>query len=151
MKKIIYLLIILILVAGAFAVSETQEEDTSDLCRYIIQKANIPVGTKIPGIFMQYKNDRFNVYTHEGNAIGHLTLSNGYVAEFNCQSIDNPTYDVIIKDKETVDYVLNSEKRIKALSEKINNKEITINGINFGKDVKSFITKVGINIAAVFM
>ena len=85
---------ILILVASAFALSETQSSDENELCNYIIQKSNIPVGTKLPGIFMQYKNDNFNVYTPEGDAIGHLAISNGYVAEFDCNLIEKPNYYV---------------------------------------------------------
>ncbi len=144
-------MMMLILVASAFAIHENQSTETHELCNYIIQKANIPVGMKLPGVFMQYKNDKFNIYTPEGDEVGHLLVTNGYVAEFNCQMTVNQTYDVIIKDKETIDYILNSERQIRALSEKINSKDIDIKGINFGKDVKGFFTKLGISIVSIFL
>lgn len=141
---------ILILVASAFALSETQSSDENELCNYIIQKSNIPVGTKLPGIFMQYKNDNFNVYTPEGDAIGHLAISNGYVAEFDCNLIEKPNYDVTIKSKETVDEIIDSENQVKALSKKLSAKEVTIKGFGLGKKFKGTLTRFGIKIAALF-
>lgn len=126
-------------------------EDQDELCNYIIQKANIPIGTKIPGFFIQYKNAKFNVYTKNNETLGHLIISKSYVAEYNCETIEDPDYNVYLKSKETVDQIIDAESRVKALKEKINSNEIIIQGTTTAKRINFFITKIAINIASLFI
>jgi len=161
MKAIILILIFAILIMGVVSAENntnntiTNETDNlinnNELCNYIIQKTNIPIGTKIPGVFVQYKNAKFNAYNTDNETIGHLIISHGYATEFGCTLIDNPGYNVYLQGKSTVDEIMSAESQVDALKDKINSNEIMIKGTTTAKRINSFITKIAINIASWFV
>ena len=161
MKAIILILLFAILIMGVVSAENYTNNtlinktdnliDNNELCNYIIQKTNIPIGTKIPGVFVQYKNAKFNAYNTVNETIGHLIISHGYVTEFDCTMIDSPGYNVYLQGKSTVDEIMSAESQVDALKDKINSNEIMIKGTTTAKRINSFITKIAINIASWFV
>ena len=150
MKKLITILIILLIVPFVFADNETVSSEGKELCDYIFAKTNIKMGTSVPKM-IPYKNERFNVFTNKDELVGHLIFEDGLVTSYNCESIEEPTYNVIVKGKSTIDDIMDSESPIKVLNKKLGNKEIDLKGVTFGKQFKGFMTKLGLSIASVFM
>jgi len=101
------------------------------------------------GRYMRMKG--FNVFTNQDEPVGHLIFEDGLVTSYNCEQIEEPTYNVIVVGKSTIDDIMDSESPIKALNEKLGNKEIDLNGVTFGKQFKGFITKLSLSIASIFM
>ncbi len=150
MKKLLTILIILLIVPFVYANNETAGSEGKELCDYIFTKTNIEMGTSVPKM-IPYKNERFNVFTNEDELVGHLIFENGLVTSYNCESIEEPTYNVIVKGKSTIDDIMDSESPIKVLNKKLGNKEIDLKGVTFGKQFKGFMTKLGLSIVSVFM
>ncbi len=150
MKKILTLFIILLIVPMVYGMNETNNSEGEELCNHIFAKTNIEIGTSVPKM-IPYKNERFNVYTNENELVGHLIFEDGLVTSYNCEAIEEPTYTVMIKGKQTINDIMDSESPIKVLNQKLNNKEINLHGVNFGKQFKGFMSKLGLSIASVFM
>ncbi len=150
MKKLLTILIILLIVPFVYAGNETTNSEGKELCDYIFAKTNIEIGTSVPKM-IPYKNERFNVFTNQDEPVGHLIFEDGLVTSYNCEQIEEPTYNVIVVGKSTIDDIRDSESPIKALNEKLGNKEIDLNGVTFGKQFKGFITKLSLSIASIFM
>ena len=160
-KTIILTLIFAILIMGVVSAKNYTNNtimdktdnliNNNELCNYIIQKTNIPIGTKISGVFIQYKNSKINAYTTNNETIGHLIIANSYVIEYDCTMIDNPGYNVYLQGKSTVDEIMSAESQVDALKDKINSNEIMIKGTTTAKRINSFITKIAINIASWFV
>ena len=150
-KTIILTLIFAILIIGVVSAENNTINKDNELCNYIIAKANIPIGTKISGVFFQYKNAKFNAYTNDNESIGHIIIKDGLVTEFNCELVDNPDYNVYLEGKSVIDEIMNAESQIDTLKDKINSNEIAIKGTTTAKKINSFITKIAINIASWFI
>ena len=158
MKKITILTIIAIILLSSIVIAEEivpelykeQSSEGQKLCDYILEKLNIEIGTSVPKL-IPYSNERLNIYTAEKELVGHLILEDGIVTSYNCEETDNPTYNVTIMSKSTIDDILNSENMIKGLNRKLNNKEIDLVGMTYSKKIKGFFTRLGLNIASVFI
>jgi len=154
MKKILLTLLLIILsVSIVSAINETNIQELSEgqeLCNYIFERTSIEIGTSVPKL-IPYSNERFNIYTTEQELVGHLIFEKGIVTSYNCEAIDNPTYNVTIKNKQTVNNIMDSESPIKELNRKLNNKEINLVGTTYSKKIKGFFTRLGLNIASIFM
>ncbi len=158
MKKIIIISITIILILSSIVFAEhitpeLYEKELSEgqeLCNYMFERTNIEIGTSVPKL-IPYSNERFNIYTTEQELIGHLIFEKGIVTSYNCEAIDNPTYNVTIKSKLTIDDIMSSDSPVKELNKKLGNKEINLIGITYSKKIKGFFTKISLNLLSIFM
>lgn len=156
MKKIIGL-IIGMLMLSSFAV--LGEDDTiavptlisaeNDVCSYMLNNLNIKVGTEFDKA-IPYKNERFNAYKHDGTVVGHIVIEDREVTSVGCDLTTDQTFNIYVKDLDTVKYIAESEKPIDAFNEKLSSKDIEIKGEQVTKKIKGFFTKVGVRIASWF-
>lgn len=141
---------LLIFSSAVFAVNETTQNNTNtELCEYIIEKAEIPVGTKMPGA-LPYKNEVMNIYTENETPVGHLSIEKGIVKEYECVLTNNATNKVYLKNKKTIDDIIDSENQVDALLEKIDSDEIIITGATAGKKIKNFFAITTLRVVSLF-
>ncbi len=134
------------------SINDSEEKDIEEelsLCNYIMDKAKISVGTKLPRV-LTYKKEIFNIYTTKNEVVGHLNIEEGIVKEYECNLANKPTNNVYIGGKSTVDTILDSEKQIDELVKKINNDEVEIKGLTAGKKIKNFFAVLGLRIVIIF-
>ncbi len=109
----------------------------------------ITTETQVPkGI--PFNNEVFNIYTLDGQTVGHIEIQKKQVASISCETSEKPTYDIKIKETQTIKDILASEKPIDELNSKIKNKEIILEGQSSGKKLKGFFTKIGLKLAGWF-
>jgi hypothetical protein len=156
MKKIILILLIVSVLPMALAQDLNEEsfeeveqiEIDLELCRDLINKTGAVSGAIVPG-FMPYKNERINIYNPEDILIGHLETSDGVVSSISCAELENPTIIATITDLSVIDEILDSEKPLKELNNKIG-EDIILNGQGFASSAKIVFARFGLRIASLF-
>jgi hypothetical protein len=138
MKKIVWLFLLIMLSSVVFA-------NGQEICDYLIEEKGINIGTTLPKA-MPYKNDIFNVYTIDGDIIGHIKLENRIVKSIDCNLIENPDFIVKVKDLEVVKSITSAD----TLNQALKANEITIEGQSITKKIKNTFTKLGIKIVSLF-
>jgi len=144
----------ILLIAMSFVIAIPEPELISanvgvDLCNYVFNSISIETGTAVPSA-IPYKEERFNIYTLTNSPVGNLILTDGVVESYSCDTIENPTFNVYIEGKDTIDEILGAESMVDELVSKLNSKEIKVEGQTTGKKIKGFFTKIGLNIASWF-
>jgi hypothetical protein len=99
--------------------------------------------------FIPYKNEIFNIYVND-SVVASLKIEDRIVKDFMCESQEKSTYNVYLSSWDVVDTISESENTIDSLKENMKNKNITIKGVGFGKQVKGFFSKMGLTIASWF-
>lgn len=144
------LLSILILIVAVFAVQTViSAEDkmicpeaklsgnSAEICSFIITNSAIRVGTVLPsGIPM--KNEMFNLLTTEDEPIAHIQIKDGIIYDVGCCVAPKPTFNLFVKDKATLEYIQNSDSVTTGINDKLESKELRIEGVTFSAKVKKF-------------
>ncbi|NQV08576.1 hypothetical protein HQ529_01845 [Candidatus Woesearchaeota archaeon] len=139
-KLILFLLLIPIVFAG----------EAEDMCDYIITEADSYDEITVPG-GIPYNNEIMNVYLMSEEPVGSFIIEEKIVTEYNCSLMDVPTYNIYVEDVQTIKDINDAESPLDELNNKIKNKEIVVQGINFSKKFKFFFTKAAIRIGSWFV
>ena len=102
------------------------------------------IGYKIPKQ-VPYGDETFNIYI-EKEIFGSLVLKNWSVFGFSCSENFNRTYDIYIKDNSVFEKFENSKDILETINNELNNGDIEIKGVGFGKKLKFFFSKLGLRI-----
>lgn len=135
MKKLIICFLVLAIMIAGFV--------SAGICENIVARGNLREGLFIPG-WLPYKDDRFNMYTLNSTAIGHITFEKGVITSINCTTISNPTFNVYLKDDKTISDIYDSKSPAGAYEAKKRAGDIRIEGIGFTKKTKGAFTNFGI-------
>lgn len=100
--------------------------------------------------FVPYKNEIFNIYLLEENLNTSLILEDSQIKEIKCQENQKPTYNVYIKNLNTIKDFQNSSDFLELYNQKTKNKEIELKGATFTKKLKLTFTKIALKIASWF-
>ena len=148
MKKTLFITLLALLIT-IFSITLVSA-DTTEICEYIKTDLKAEVGKTIPS-FIPFKNEKLNAYTLDNDPIGNAIMENSKIKSIECtKTIDDPTIEVFIKDKQTLMDIKESTKKADTINQKIKDKEIIIKGITFTKKIKTFFMKLGIKISALF-
>ena len=145
--KILLLFIIGLLSLTPFVFADNQTDGLS--CNEISVEFSKLENLKVPGVIL-YKNERFNFYTLEKESIGHLILEKKVITSVGCDIINESTYMVYMKDRETVEDIRNAENPIDEYNKKIKSKDIIIEGATVTKKIKNFFTNFATKIVGWF-
>jgi hypothetical protein len=142
MKKIILFFAVTLLFANF--VSSIELQNFEELC--IISELNKEAFTsvEIPS-FVPYTNEIFNIYS-QNQTIGNFIIEDKKIKSFTCNLSSEPTYDIEIKDVNTINDFLKTEDYLGLYNQKIDNEEIKIKGTKFGKNIKIKITNLVLKI-----
>ncbi len=97
-----------------------------------------------------YKNEIFNFYMND-SIVASAIIRDRKLLTATCNESENPTYNIFLKDWETVEKVSISDKPVDKLNELISKKDIDIKGVGFSKKFKGFFTKLGLKVASIFI
>ncbi|MCF7872435.1 hypothetical protein K9L97_05370 [Candidatus Woesearchaeota archaeon] len=148
MKKTILIMLVIILATAVVAQEQTKKSEAQKICEYA--QAEFVVGLQIPS-FIPYGNDILNIQTIDGQSIGYLKTKDNKLEALECGQIkENPTFIIKIKDQQTIENIMNSQKPASALNNEIKQNNIKIEGTNFGSSVSSFFTKLAIMLGSWF-
>ncbi|MCW8965403.1 MAG: hypothetical protein OQK82_01755 [Candidatus Pacearchaeota archaeon] len=144
MKRGILLLALLFTINFTLAIESI---DFDNFCQNIDQNelSNIEVPSYIP-----YTDEIFNFYVKEEILNGSIILENKTVTSANCQENQNPTYNIYIKNLETIKDFADSNNTLELYNQKIKNKEIEIKGATLTKKIKMAFINLLIKIASWF-
>lgn len=119
------------------------------LCEKLIDVAS---EGKIMPSFAPFDDEVFNIYDLEENSIGHVSIEEGVIVETKCEIVDDEkaTYDVFVKDSETIDAIKSAESPAKAYKNALKEGSIEIKGKSFGKGLKIGFINFFAKIAAWF-
>ncbi len=135
----------MVLIGIMFAVST----EANEICDYAINELGASVDKTIPS-YVPFKNEVLNAYTLDSTVIGHAKIEDGKITSIGCNETINPTIEVLIKDKGTLEDIKNAESKADTVNQKIKDKEIIIKGVTFTKKVKMFFVKIGLKISSWF-
>ncbi len=99
--------------------------------------------------FVPYTNEVFNFYIGE-EFFAEIVLEEKQVKEAFCEVNEERTYDVYIKDIQTIKDISDSENPLDEYHSKKSAGEIQIKGATFGKSVKQFFVNIGLKIVGWF-
>ena len=127
-----YLFLTLLILTTSLVTSFSQED---------FEKACIGMGNEklndfqIPD-FVPYSDEIFNLYIQEENLSGSIIIENSSFKSIACENNKNATYEIHIKNLNTVEDIVKSEDFLGTYNEKIGNNEIEIKGVTVGKKIK---------------
>ena len=142
MRKIILVMFALLLATAVLA-------DGSEICDYIINHEKFSVGKTLPDK-VPYSNEVANLYTLDEELIGHIIIVDKIVTEMNCTEVVEPTYNVYIKDVDTIKDIESAESPADEVDDKMSAGDIIIKGTSFGKKTKALFTRIVIKVASWF-
>jgi len=144
MKKIIFIGIMLLL-ASSILVSAAE---TNEICDYIMDDIKMKEGMFVPK-FIPYSTDSFNIYSGN-NSVGNIIIDEKKVKSLGCDSINDSTYNVYIKNVDTLKDIFTAEKQVDVLNEKLSNKDIVVTTDGFFKNMNLAVTIFGIRVVSWF-
>ncbi|MDP3965933.1 MAG: hypothetical protein Q8Q04_00175 [archaeon] len=147
MKKRYFLLSLFIVLLLGF-VSAFEYNGTNVTCEDLGEIENQILGAEVPSI-LPYKNEIFNVY-FKNESLGNLHIEEGVITDFSCGKNENATYELKINNESLFENPDSNYSTIDFLNQKLDNKEIEVNGITFGKKIKWFFTTIAIKIMSLF-
>ncbi|MBW2968164.1 hypothetical protein KY362_06780 [Candidatus Woesearchaeota archaeon] len=119
------------------------------LCDYVLTNFRINKGNQIGSRFT-YSDETFNAYLADGTPVGHLVLRDKKVFQVGCEVQQTPTYNVYVKDLQTVRDVFNAADKIDMFDDKLSDGSIRIEGQRFTKKVKGGMTRAMVKIISWF-
>lgn len=144
MNKIFFIFIIFIFGFNLISSLElTPELIDSFGCPGLLQYGPEIIGIQIPSQ-VPYKNEIINVYI-KNEIFGNIIVEEKIVTNISCSENQEKTYDVYIKDYQTIFDIIENEDNISTLKSKLENKEIQIKRANMGKKLKWFFSKLALN------
>lgn len=146
MKKIVLLIcaIFLFSLSGVLG-----EESDNNICNYLKDDLGLKEGLNLPSQ-IPYSNEIFNIYTKENTPIGHIEIKDKTIVSIGCDVKDKSTFNIYIKDKQTISDIASSTDQLSELNKKIKSKDLEIKGASFGKKIKGAFTRLGLKIAGWF-
>jgi len=138
-------LLVLSLISFVFAeeINFTQME-----CQSIIQYKDSIIGQELPEK-VPVTNEILNIYISD-ESYGFIQIENKVVTDFGCEKKEKATYDLLIKDENTLFSFMESDDPMNTLIEKLNDREINLKGKKFSKKIKSGLAKFGLRIYSWF-
>ncbi|OVE74519.1 hypothetical protein BVX95_02300 [archaeon D22] len=144
MKKIV-ISMLMILTLSLFV---SAQENQTYTCESLTQDINLGEGVELPK-YVPFKNEIVNIYMNN-ESLGSLQTEKGKVTSFGCEMLENPTYNVYIKDSSVIDEITASESPLDTINEQMKNKDIDVQPVKTGKKVKWFFSKIVIKIGSWF-
>lgn len=128
-------------------VSAIEIDDLGKLC-----STSGVAGKELPSA-VPFSNEIFNLYTGENSSVilGSLKIENKKIKSLDCKENENVTMTIYIKDKKTINDILNSEDMLESYLDKKSSGELIIKGASFSKKTKLFFANIGARIASWFM
>lgn len=129
---------------------ETKTQEPTNICDYFVNDFGIKIGGRLP-IYVPYSDEKFNVYTQDGELIGRIMLNNRQLAIVDCcVAFEDYTYEIYVDSLQTLQDIDESESRSAELLKKMSQDEISIEGKTFFKRVKMVFTKPVLRIFSFF-
>lgn len=154
MKKTLFLgILMIIMITGLVsAIAEPALTSTTydkSLCNKLLDVATVD---KTMPKFAPFKNEVFDVYNLENEAVGHVKIKDGTIVETTCElsNENEATYDVFVKDSETIDTIKEAESPAKAYQKAKKEGDIKIEGKSFSKGLKIGVINFFAKIASWF-
>ncbi len=123
---------------------------SADFCSYLTDEVGVIPGVSVPNS-LPYKNEITNVYTLDREVVGMIVIKDGKIESTSCNSTtENATYNLFIKDQQTIEDILSSEKPVDVLNEKIKSQDIILEGTKTSKKIKGFFTRLAIRLTSWF-
>ena len=144
MKKILILGLFLLLLPLAYA----EEQEGNEICNYAMDELNVYEGRFVPS-GIPFSNEIFDAYDMEGNPLGHIKIEDKKITEVSCTTVNESTYNIYLKDLQTLKDIKASEHKLDTLDDKLG-KEIIVEGTSIGKSVKLFFSKFGLKVGSWF-
>ncbi|HIG95087.1 MAG: hypothetical protein QT05_C0046G0003 [archaeon GW2011_AR13] len=149
MNKIICFGIFFVLSFSLISAQDFELSSLKDLCSQSEKINNEIANTELPS-GVPYKNEIFNLYEGEETYIASLVIKENKIESFGCEMNENPTYNIYIKDVQTLKEIIESNAPLKIFNEKKSNGDIQIKGVTAGKKFKQFWINFGLKIAGWF-
>ena len=153
-KKIFFLLIFGIIFAMSFSSALTLNDSAilskftlqSELpsCNQIIFLKNNVIGYTLPSE-IPFTTDNFNLYFNK-SFYANIDIKNKTISDLSCSENNKSNYNVYIENTQTIVKIVESNDKIKTVNKLMKSGEIQIKGVGFGKKLKIFFMKIGLNI-----
>ena len=118
-------------------------------CEEIMAKIDM-VGQQIPS-GVPFQNELVNLMITEEGLEGHIEIVDGKIVAVDCGLSEEATFDLAVKDFETLEEIGQEENPVDAYNEMRKSGEITIEATGFGKKIKLFFTNAIAKIASWFI
>ena len=149
MKKTLLLMIMMLVLAGLALADDHVTQPVAltegpglEICRQLLDNHDF-LGIELPA-YMPFRTERFNIYTFDGEAVGLVELQDKAVTTVECATYEEEyTYDVYIKDYETVDMLFVTDDPLGVYKQHLKDDNIKIEGKTFGKKLQYFFFSVG--------
>lgn len=147
MKRVGVIFGLLLLISIGFVMAEDFTFEQME-CQSILQYKSEIIGIEIPEE-VPLNSEIINLYLSE-NIYGHIVLENKVVEDFDCTENEEATYDVFIKDEQTLWDIYEAEDVADMMLEKFSNKEIKLKGKTFSNKIKAVFARIGLKIFSWF-
>lgn len=117
-------------------------------CQSILQYKSEIIGIEIPEK-VPLDNEIVNLYLNE-SIYGHIIIENKEVKDFDCTENEDVTYEIFIKNDQTLWDVYEAPNQVDMLLEKLANKEIKLKGKTFSNKIKATFARIGLKIFSWF-